>query len=92
MSWVTAVWSIVMGGCGAIALPHLLIPIRQRRAVHCILLAAIAEMATAELAMLHAQSAEQLSKGPEVFRFQWKMASDTHGMGDSSESATEKDS
>jgi two-component system, LuxR family, sensor kinase FixL len=65
MSWVTAVWSMLMGGCVAMALPHLFMAIRQRRAVHWILLAAItgiAGMAATELAMMHAHSAEQFSK------------------------------
>jgi hypothetical protein len=92
MNRVTAVWSMLLGACAAIALPHLFMAIRQRCAVHWILLGAIGGKATAEPAMLHAQSAEQFSKGPEVFRFQWKMASDTHGTGGSSESAIEEDS
>jgi hypothetical protein len=94
MNRVTAAWSMLMGR-GVLPLPHLFTAIRQRRAMHWIFLAAIAGIAgmpTAELAMMHTQSAEQFSKGPEVFHFQWKMASDTQGTGGSSESAIEENS
>src|SRR4051812_44101278 len=59
MSWTTVVWSILIGGCAAMALPHLLLGIRERSGAHLFfVLATIAVIGTAvgELFMMRADS------------------------------------
>jgi hypothetical protein len=34
MDWVTALWAMLIGGCVAMALPHLMVGIWQRRVAH----------------------------------------------------------
>jgi PAS domain S-box-containing protein len=61
MDWVTPVWAMLIGGCVAIALPHLLLGIWQRgnRGAHlCFVLAAAAVIAIAvcEIFMMRART------------------------------------
>ena len=65
MNWVTVVWSMLIGGCIAIALPQLLIWMWQRRIVHLlfvILAAAKVALLWNELVLMHASSVEQFSQ------------------------------
>jgi PAS domain S-box-containing protein len=65
MSWVTAVWAMLIGACIAMSLPQLLIWIWQRRIVHLlfvILTAAVIALLANELAMMHASSVEQFAR------------------------------
>src|ERR1700719_1604435 len=65
MSWGTGVWSMLIGGCIAIALPQLLIWMWQRRIVHLlfvILAAAKVALLWNELVLMHASSLEQFSR------------------------------
>lgn len=62
MSWVAAVWGMLIGACGAMALPHLLVGLWQRRAAHlCFVLAtaSVIAIAVGELSMMRAESVEQ---------------------------------
>lgn len=68
MSWVTVVWTMLMGGCVAIALPFLLTAIWQRRAVNLFFSAAVGAifaMAVMELAMMRANSIEQFARAQQ---------------------------
>jgi two-component system, LuxR family, sensor kinase FixL len=66
MSWVTVIWSMVAGASLTLALPHLLVAVKQRGSwVH--LLFAVAAIAVAivaplEVAMMRAQTTEQLGR------------------------------
>ena len=66
MSWVTVIWSMVAGASLTMALPHLLIAVKQRGGwVHlffAIAAVAVAGLAVLELAMMHAQTTEQLGR------------------------------
>lgn len=65
MSWVTVVWSMLIGGCIAIALPQLLIWMWQRRIVHLlfvILVAAKVALLWNELVLMHASSVDEFSQ------------------------------
>ncbi len=64
MSWVTAIWAMLIGACAAIALTNLVLGLSQRRAAHlAFVLAAVAVIgiAFAELIMMRARSAEQFA-------------------------------
>ncbi len=61
MSWVTAIWSVLIGACVAMALPHLLVGIWQRRTAHLFFVlaaAAVIGIAIGELCMMRANSVE----------------------------------
>ena len=65
MSWVTAIWSMLIGACLAMALPNLLLGIWQRRAAPLLFVLAVVGvigMAVAELAFMRAQSAEEFAR------------------------------
>ena len=65
MSWVTAIWSTLIGACLAMALPNLLLGIWQRRAAPLLFVLAVVGvigMAVAELAFMRAQSAEEFAR------------------------------
>jgi hypothetical protein len=66
MNWVTVIWSMVAGASLAMALPHLLIAARQRRAWVHVLFAiaamAVAGIALGEVAIMHAQTTEQSAR------------------------------
>ena len=62
MNWVTVIWSALIGGCVAMALPHLLVGIWQRRGAHLFFVlaaAAVVGIAFGELFMIWARSLEQ---------------------------------
>jgi PAS domain S-box-containing protein len=64
MSWVTAIWAILIGGCITVALPQLVIWIWQRRVVHLlfvILTAAVVADLSTELVLMRAGSLEQFA-------------------------------
>ncbi len=61
MSWVTFLWAMLVGGCVALALPHLLVGIWQRRGAHLFFVlaaAAVIGIAVGELLMMRADSIE----------------------------------
>lgn len=65
MSWVTAIWAMLIGGCVAMALPHLLVGIWKRRGAHLFFVlaaAAVIWIAGAELALMEAGSVEQFAR------------------------------
>ena len=66
MSWVTVIWSMVAGASLAMALPHVFIAVKQRGAwvnlFFAIAALAVAGMAAAEVAMMHAQTTEQFGR------------------------------
>ena len=66
MSWVTVIWSMVAGASLAMALPHVLIAVKQRGAWVRLLFAmaavAVAGTAVAEMAMMHAQNTQQIAR------------------------------
>ena len=66
MNWVTVIWSMVAGASLAMALPHVLIAVKQRGACVNLLFAiaalAVAGTAVAEMAMMHAQTTKQIAE------------------------------
>ncbi len=65
MSWITALWSMLIGACVAMALPHLLVGLWRRRGAHLyFVLAAMAVIgiAVGELAMMRAATVEQFAR------------------------------
>ena len=70
MNWVTVIWSMVAGASLAMALPHVLIAVKQRGAWVNLLFAiaalAVAGTAVAEMAMMHAQTTKQIGRGASV--------------------------
>ena len=65
MSWVTVVWSMLIGACAAITLPYLVVGIWQRRAAHLFFsLAAVAVVGIAigELFMMRASTPEMFGR------------------------------
>jgi PAS domain S-box-containing protein len=61
MNWATAIWSILIGGCVAIALPNLLVGLWWRRASHLFFVAvtlAVIGVATTELFLIWASSVD----------------------------------
>jgi len=65
MSWVTIIWSLLIGACVAIALPQLLIWIRQRGIVHLLFIiftASIVATLSGELVLMRASSVEQFAR------------------------------
>src|SRR5438067_2365258 len=48
MSWVTAIWAMLIGGCVAIALPHILVGVWRRRAAYLIFVLTAVHAAGAE--------------------------------------------
>jgi two-component system sensor kinase FixL len=64
MDWVTAFWAMLIGGCVAIALPHLLLGLWLRRGANLFFVlaaAAVIGMAACELAMMRADSVAQMT-------------------------------
>ncbi len=70
MSWPTVIWSMVAAACLTMALPHLLIGIRQGGArVHlffALAAFAVAGMAAAELSIMRATTAEEAGRAMEI--------------------------
>ena len=66
MSWVTVIWSMVAGASLTLALPHLLVAVKQRGSwVHLLFAVAaiaVAVVAPLEVAMMRAQTTEQLGR------------------------------
>jgi len=66
MNWVTVIWSTVGGASLALALPHVLIAVKQRGAwvnlLFAIAAVAVAGTAVAEMAMMHAQTTKQIGR------------------------------
>jgi two-component system, LuxR family, sensor kinase FixL len=66
MNWVTVIWSMVAGASLAMALPHVLIAVKQRgawvHALFAIAAMAVAGTAMAEMAMMHAKTPEQIAR------------------------------
>lgn len=61
MSWVTVIWSMLMGACVAMALPHLLVGLWHRHAAHLFFVlatASVISIAVGELSMMRAESVE----------------------------------
>jgi two-component system, LuxR family, sensor kinase FixL len=68
MDWVTAVWAVLIGGCVAMALPHLLVGVWLRRGAHlCFVVAsaAVVAIAVGELFMMRATSVEQFARAQQ---------------------------
>jgi two-component system, LuxR family, sensor kinase FixL len=68
MDWVTALWAMLIGGCVAMALPHLLVGIWQRQVAHLCFVAAAASViaiAVGELFMMRATSVEQFARAQQ---------------------------
>ena len=68
MDWVTAVWAMLIGGCVAMALPHLLVGIWQRRGAHlCFVVAATAVIGIAigEVFMMRSTSVAQFARAQQ---------------------------
>jgi PAS domain S-box-containing protein len=64
MSWVTVIWSVLIGACAAMAFPHLLVGVWQRRGAHLFFVlaaTAVIGIAIAELFMMRAVSVEQFA-------------------------------
>ena len=62
MNWVTIIWSTLIGACGAIAVPYLIVGIWQRRLDELFFVGVAVGtigLAAGELVVLHATSAEQ---------------------------------
>src|SRR5690348_2235430 len=62
VNWVTATWSALIGACAAMALPHLLLGIWQRRSAHLFFVlaaTAVIGIAIGELSMMRAGSAAE---------------------------------
>jgi len=65
MSWVTFIWAMVFGACATLALPHLLIGIKQRAAENLLFALAafsVAAIALGELFLLHARTTEDMGR------------------------------
>jgi PAS domain S-box-containing protein len=65
MNWATATWSMVIGGCATMALPFLLVGIKQRRTEHLffvLVAVGIIWVAIGELTMMHANSVDQFEQ------------------------------
>lgn len=64
MSWVTAIWAMLIGASMAMALPHFLVGIWQRRGAHLFFggaAAAVIGIAAGELLMMRAGSVDQFA-------------------------------
>src|SRR5712675_1977027 len=65
MSWVTLIWAAIVGACVTMALPHLLIALKQRSRVNLMFVLAalsVAGVAFGELTMMHSQTVEQIGR------------------------------
>ena len=66
MNWITVIWSMVAGASLAMALPHVLIAMRQRGAwvnlLFAIAAVAVAGTAMAEMAMMYAKNTQQIGR------------------------------
>jgi len=65
MSWVTFIWSMVIGACATMALPHLLIGIKRRtweNFFFAIAALSVAGIACGELAIMHSRTAEEIGR------------------------------
>ena len=65
MSWITIVWSVLIGACVAMALPQVLIWIWRRRIVHLffvILTAGVIALLSNELVLMRSSSVEQFAR------------------------------
>jgi len=65
MSWVTFIWAMVFGACATLALPHLLIGLKQRAAENLLFALAafsVAVIALGELFLLHARTTEEMGR------------------------------
>jgi hypothetical protein len=69
INWVTVIWAMAASACATIALPHLFIGIWQRRAMANLLFAiaalAVAAIASAEFAIMSAQTPEQIGRAQQ---------------------------
>ena len=64
MSWVTAIWAVLIGGCIALALPHLIVGIWLRRGANLLFVlasSAVIGIAAAEMVMMRSTSVEQFA-------------------------------
>ena len=69
MNWVTATWSALIGACAAMALPHLLLGIAQRRRAHLFFVlaaTAVIGIAVGEFSMMRASSVEQFARAQQL--------------------------
>jgi len=65
MSWVTFVWALVIGACVIMALPHLLIGIKQRtweNLLFALAAISVAGVACGELAIMHSRSPWEIGR------------------------------
>jgi two-component system, LuxR family, sensor kinase FixL len=68
MDWVTAIWAMLIGGCVAMALPHLVVGIWQRRGAHFCFVAATAAViaiAVGELCMMRSTSVDEFARAQQ---------------------------
>lgn len=65
MSWVTFIWALVLGACVTMALPHLLIGLKDREwknLFFAVAALAVAGTAFGELAIMHSQTPEEIGR------------------------------
>ena len=65
MNWVTAIWSILIGCCIAMAVPQLVVGIWQRRIAQLFFVAmsvAVIGVALCELSLMHAESVAEMKR------------------------------
>jgi two-component system, LuxR family, sensor kinase FixL len=68
MHWVTAVWAMLIGGCVAMALPHLLVGIWQRRGAHLFFVlaaAAVIGIGICEILMMRSGTVDQFARAQQ---------------------------
>ena len=65
MSWVTFTWALVIGACATMALPHLLIGIKERTWANlffALAALAVAGIAAGELAIMHSRTTQEIGR------------------------------
>jgi PAS domain S-box-containing protein len=68
MSWVTFIWALVIGACATMALPHLLIGIKQRawdNLFFALAALSVAGIALGELAIMHSRTTEEIGRAQQ---------------------------
>jgi two-component system, LuxR family, sensor kinase FixL len=65
MSWVTFIWAAVIGACATMALPHLLVGLKERAWANLFFVVAalsVAGIAADELAIMHSQTTAEIGR------------------------------
>ena len=77
MSWVTFIWALVIGACATMALPHLLIGLKRRlwaNLFFALSALAVAGIAFAELAIMHAQTTGKIGRAHSGLMFPYSFS------------------